>query len=105
RLAVLSTDTGMLRYSDERSRQFYEQAIARVTAIPGVESAAVATRVPLQVNPNRWEIWIPGRHQPGDHGDTIEVTTVSTGYFRTIGVPIVEGRAFTDADGPATPRV
>jgi predicted permease len=57
------------------------------------------------VNPNRWEIWIPERHQPGDHGDTIEVTTVSTGYFRTIGVPIVEGRAFTDGDGPATPRV
>ena len=57
-----------------------------MTAIPGVESAALATRVPLQVNPNRWEIWIPGRHQPGEHGDTIEVTTVSTGYFKTIGV-------------------
>jgi putative ABC transport system permease protein len=98
RLAVLSTDTGMLRYSDERSRQFYEQAITRVTAIPGVESAAIATRVPLQVNPNRWEIWIPDRHQTGNHGDTIEVTTVSTDYFRTIGVPIVEGRAFANAD-------
>ena len=105
RLAVLSTDTGMLRYSEERSRQFYEQAIARVTSIPGVESAALATRVPLQVNPNRWELWMPDRHQPGEHGDTIEVTTVSTGYFQTLGVPIVEGRAFTNADGPNTQRV
>ena len=105
RLAVLSTDTGMLRYSEERSRQFYEQAIARVTSIPGVESAALATRVPLQVNPNRWELWMPDRHQPGEHGDTIEVTTVSTGYFQTLGVPIVEGRGFTNADGPNTPRV
>jgi macrolide transport system ATP-binding/permease protein len=105
RLAVLSTDTGMLRYSDERSRQFYEQALARVSAIPGVESAALATRVPLQVNPNRWEVWMPDRHQPGEHGDTIDVTTVSTGYFQTLGVPIVEGRAFADADGPDTRRV
>jgi len=55
RLAVLSTDTAMLRYSPERSRQFYEQAITKVMAIPGVESAALATRVPLQVNTNRWE--------------------------------------------------
>ena len=77
----------------------------RVRSIPGVESAALATRVPLQVNPNRWEIWIPDRHQPGEHGDTIEATIVSTDYFKTMGVPIVEGRAFADADRPDTPRV
>ena len=76
-----------------------------MTSIPGVESAALATRVPLQVNPNRWELWMPDRHQPGEHGDTIDVTTVSTSYFHTLGVPIVEGRAFTDADGPNTRRV
>ena len=105
RLAVLSTDTAMLRYSDERSREFYDEAIARVMSIPGVESAALATRVPLQVNTNRWEIWIPDRHLPGEHGDTIEATTVSTDYFKTMGVPIVEGRAFADADRPDTRRV
>jgi predicted permease len=105
KLSVVSTDTGMLRYSEERSRRFYEQAIARVSAIAGVESAALATRVPLQVNPNRWEIWVPGRHQPDVQGDTIEATTVSTGYFQTLGVPIVEGRAFLDSDRPDTPRV
>ena len=105
KLSVVSTDTGMLRYSEERSRRFYEQAIARVSAIPGVESAALATRVPMQVNPNRWEIWVPDRHQPDVQGDTIEATIVSTGYFETMGVPIVEGRAFSDTDRPDTPRV
>jgi len=105
RLAVLSTDTAMLRYSPERSRQFYDEAITKVMAIPGVESAALATRVPLQVNTNRWEIWIPERHQAGGHGDTVEVTTVSTGYFKTMGVSLVEGRGFSDDDRPETPRV
>ncbi len=105
RLAVVSTDTGMLRYSDVRSRQFFDQAIARVEAIPGVESAALVSRVPLQVNVSRWEVWIPGRHQPGEHGDVVDQTSVSPDYFKTIGVPIVEGRAFTDADRPDTPRV
>jgi predicted permease len=105
RLAVLSTDTSMLRYSDARSGQFYQEAIDRVRSIAGVESAALATRVPLQLNANRWEIWIPDRHEVGGHGDTIEVTTVSDGYFATIGVPIVEGRGFLTADRPDTQRV
>jgi predicted permease len=61
--------------------------------------------VPLQVNANRWEIWIPGRHRPGDHGDTVEVTTVSREFFKTLGVAIVEGRGFTDDDRPEAPRV
>src|SRR5207245_390805 len=81
----VSTDTAMLKYSPQRSQQFYDQAIAKVSAIPGVESVVLATRVPLQVNASRWEIWVPGRHQPGEHGDTVEVTTVSTHYFKTPG--------------------
>jgi len=39
--AIVSTDTGLLRYTEARSRQFYDQAVARVSAIPGVESAAL----------------------------------------------------------------
>jgi predicted permease len=104
-LAIVSTDTSMLRYSEERSRQFYEQAQDRIRSIPGVESAGLATRVPLQMNANRWEIWVPDRHGVGEHGDVIEVTTVSADYFKTLGVAIVEGRGFTSADRPETPRV
>ena len=104
-LAIVSTDTSTLRLTPDQSQRFYQNALAKVSAIPGVESAALATRVPLQLNANTWEIWVPGRHRPGDHGDTVEVTTVSPEYFKTMGVGIVEGRAFTDADRPDTPRV
>jgi predicted permease len=105
KLAIVSTDTSTLNLKPDESQRFYQQALARVTAIPGVESAALATRVPLQLNANTWEIWVPGRHRPGEHGDTVEVSTVSTDYFKTMGVGIVEGRAFADADRPDTPRV
>jgi predicted permease len=104
-LAIVSIDTSMLRYSDDRSRRFYEEAMARVAAIPGVESVGLATRVPFSANYNRWEIWIPGRHQAGAHGDTVEVTTVSPEYFKTVGVPILEGRGFSYDDRPETQRV
>ena len=104
-IAVVSTDTSTLQYTPEQGERFYADAVARVAAIPGVESVALATRVPMQLNANAWEIWVPGRHQPGAHGDTVQVTTVSPEYFKTLGVGIVEGRAFTDADRPDTPRV
>ena len=42
---------------------------------------------------------------PGEHGDTVEVTTVSPEYFKTMGVGDRRGAAFTDADRPDTPRV
>jgi predicted permease len=76
-----------------------------VRAIPGVESVALATRVPFSLNYNRWEIWVPDHHQVGGRGDTVEVTTVSPDYFKTIGVSIVDGRGFTIDDRPDTPRV
>jgi predicted permease len=104
-LAIVSTDTSTLKYNAAESQRFYDNALAKVSAIPGVESVALATRVPMQLNANTWDIWVPGRHRPGEHGDTVEVTTVSPEYFRTMGVGIVEGRAFTDADRPDTPRV
>ncbi len=105
RLAIVSTDTSMLKFTPDQSLRFYQDAIDKVSAIPGVESAALATRVPMQLNANTWEIWVPGRHRPGEHGDTVEVTTVSPEYFKTMGVGIVEGRGFTTADRPDTPRV
>ena len=105
KLAMVSTDTAMLRYPEERSRQFYERAVERLKTIPGAESVALATRVPFSVNYNRWDIWVPGRHQPGEHGDGVEMTTVSPEYFTTIGVPIVEGRGFSYDDRPDTPWV
>src|SRR5207249_8720743 len=53
RLALVSTDTAMLNYSDDRSRRFYDEAMARVATIPGVESVGLATRVPFSPNYNR----------------------------------------------------
>jgi predicted permease len=105
RLSVLSMDTGMVRYPPERSRQFYETALQRIRGVPGVEAAALATRVPFSLNSNRWSIWIPERHQPGQQGETVEVTTVSPEYFDTIGVRIVQGRSFRGDERPDTPFV
>ena len=105
RLAVIALDTRIMQYSDEQSRLFYTEALARIHNIPGVEGVTVASRIPFSPNFNRSPFWMPNRHRLDEPGDTIEFTTVSTDYFKTIAVPIVQGRGFTDGDRPDTPRV
>jgi putative ABC transport system permease protein len=105
RLAIVSFDASQLQYNREQTARFFEAVLARMRTIPGVESAALTTRPVFSVNYNRWDVWVPGRHQPGERGETVEVTTVSPEYFKTMLVPIVAGRGFTDTDGPETPRV
>ncbi|MFI5179010.1 MAG: ABC transporter permease [Vicinamibacterales bacterium] len=105
RIALVSIDASQLRYDRDRTQQFFDETLERIRAIPGVEAAALSTRPVFSVNANRWEIWIPGLHQPGAHGVTVEVTNVSPDYFSAMSVPIVSGRAFTDDDRPETPRV
>jgi putative ABC transport system permease protein len=105
RLALVSFDASQLRYDRERTQLVFDRVVERIRTIAGVEAVGVTTRPPFSINQNRWDIWFPGRQPVGQPGPTVEVTSVSPGYFETMNVPIVAGRAFTDADGPDAPRV
>jgi predicted permease len=105
-LAILSTELGLIGYDDVRAERTYAQALERIRALPGVQSAAIAERVPFAINYNRNNIFIEGRHQPGDlKGFVTDVTRVSPEYFTTLGVPIVQGRNFRSSDTPTSPGV
>jgi predicted permease len=105
-LAIVSADTGMLRYSAEQSRAFWSEAQRRIEALPGVSNAALASRVPFSINFNRASIAIPGQQKSADEmGASINSAVVSPRYFDTLRIGVLEGRAFTDADTPDTRRV
>src|SRR6185503_10561391 len=84
-LAILSTEMSMLGYDDARARQFYDRALERVRALPGVESAALAERTPFSINYNRNVLFLPDRHGPNDKGFVLDVARVSSEYFPTLG--------------------
>jgi putative ABC transport system permease protein len=95
------------KYSENEQRLgLYEQLLARVEGVPGVESAALASSLP----PDIQTLWNPfsieGRPPRPDSelpvGDFILVTPE---YFRAMGVPILRGRAFNDADREGAPLV
>jgi predicted permease len=105
-LAAVGSDLSMLGYSAQRSRVFFDQAVARVSALPGVTSAALAAdRLPFDVNHSESTIFLPDRQAPGDHGVSIDETHVSAEYFATLGVSILRGRNFLPTDTPGSPGV
>jgi predicted permease len=104
-LAIVSTDPGMLRYSEERSREFYERAEERIRALPGVVSVATAFRLPFSLNFNESQFDVPGHVSPEDRGFTLKNTAVSAEYFQALGVPVLQGRGFLPSDTPESPRV
>jgi len=85
---------------------FWQQALDRVRALPGVESAAVGTAIPLTDDHSRTDITMEGTalSKPSDypHPDT---HIVSPGYEKTLGIRLLRGRGFTDADRENAPRV
>jgi putative ABC transport system permease protein len=88
------------RYPDERPRDFYREALTRIRALPGIESAAAAASTPM-VGPPRGgtrfhELGTPER--PVNDQPSTVVRMVAPGYFRTLRISVLRGREFTDAD-------
>jgi predicted permease len=84
--------------SPESARNFYEQTLDRVKALPGVESAVVSTTLPMV----GWVYGIPFR-RPDQPKEAIQrqfgiMNVVSAEYFQTLRLPIVRGRAFNAGD-------
>ena len=106
-LAAIATDTDMVRYSEERSREFWRQAHARVAALPGVTGAGlISPTLPFTFNFNQQEIRIDNRtYSEGQRGEIIENVAISPDYLATLGVPIREGRGIDASDTLGAPDV
>jgi putative ABC transport system permease protein len=73
---------------------FYQQVIEKLRALPGVKEVGIASRVPLDGNNNANAFRVVG--QP--HVQAMQVCFVSPDYFRTMGIPLLRGRYFTEQD-------
>lgn len=85
---------------------FYEQALQRIRALPGVESAAAASELPLEGYAND-VVYIEGQPIPKNMWSSplVNVCRVTPGYFKTMHIPLIKGRDFTLDDGPKSPKV
>ena len=94
------------QYEDPRRQtEFFQQLLARIEALPGVESASVSRGVPMY----GWAGWnfVTADHPNPPAGEVPDANYVVIGphYFSTIGIPLRRGRPFSDHDTPTTEPV
>ncbi|HEY8186781.1 MAG TPA: ABC transporter permease [Pyrinomonadaceae bacterium] len=93
------------RYPEDRQQvAFFQEALARLQSVPGVQSAAATTGLPLTLNLSGSDFRIEGRPEP-EAGKEMIINTrsVSPGYFKTLGISLIKGRDFSDRDKSDAP--
>jgi putative ABC transport system permease protein len=96
-----------MSYPDpQRLSAFYRELTERVQALPGAESVALTNRLPMEW-PDNDPVRIEGKvpPPPSSEYDYVEEYTVTPGYLRLMGIPLLKGRDFTPADDMGSPRV
>jgi putative ABC transport system permease protein len=78
---------------------YWQRALERTETLPGVRAAAITSRPPIHDSRSQ-RFLIEGEDQPAAAGrPRADDILISAGYFATTGIPILQGRAFSDRDG------
>ena len=88
--------------TEEQRAAFFNHLLQNLRAVPGVQSVAAASGLPLGNNGWQTSFVVDGRPQP-PRGQTplMEACTVTPDYFRAMNIPLLRGRYFTDQDNRA----
>ena len=96
---------GLNGYGDERTNALYSRVEAELAAQPGV-TATTAASIPVFAG-NSWgtNVMVEGFEAGPDTNRSTRFNQVGTDYFRTLDIPLLAGRTFTEADVRGAPRV
>ena len=100
RLLTMRLSLPDTRYPDGKARTaFFRDLVARSAALPGVRAAAVSMALPPDLLQMTNPFTVEGRPiPPGQSAPAVAQLLISPDYFRALGVPVIAGRPFTDAD-------
>lgn len=79
-------------------RNFFEQVLTNVQSLPGVQSAAVISTLPMGGINHTTRFEIKGKETANGQGYETSLHRISTDYFRTMNIPLKRGRVFTEQD-------
>jgi predicted permease len=96
-LLVATADVRGARIPREQMDVYWQRALDRVRAIPGVRSAALGMAAPFEMN-IMLPVDAPGFPSADGEPRAAQTDFAGIGYFATLGIPIVQGRPFTEED-------
>ena len=101
---IASYDLFTAGYSDSSGAEFDRQLVAKLEALPGVRSVALANRVPLGFGGGSTSVKPQGYVSQANESMETQVAIITPNYFQTMRIPIVKGRDFTLQDTKGSQR-
>src|SRR5580704_16204857 len=99
-------DPSINNLNETQTKEFYRLLEMKIRALPGVQSASLASAVPIGYALGGESVYVEGRPVlPGQKAPDVMFNSVDAPYFDTLRVRVLLGRAFTDADSETSPRV
>lgn len=95
---AMTVNLSPARYPDERQAPFFHQLIERIAALPGVSGVAGVSHVPLDRSDTNGTFTIEGREFAEGEEPHSKKRIATSGYFQTMGIPVLRGREFDDND-------
>src|SRR5690348_12275928 len=90
----------------QQKAAFFQQALQQLETIPGVQSVGATTTLPLSGGSMNFKFSVDGQVAKGSAEKVpAQYRAISPNYFRTMGVPLLQGREFTDKDESNAPGV
>jgi putative ABC transport system permease protein len=87
------------RYDAAQATMFFRESLSRIAALPGVESAAGASCLPMPGSCIGTSFWRVDRPTPADGQATSgHIRPITPAFFKTLGIPHIAGRDFSDSD-------
>ncbi len=104
-LVTFGIDPKLSGYATAAISPLEQRIIERLATLPGVESVGASTLAQLAGDDGGGNVTVAGYTPPPDDDSVVEKEAVNSAYFRTLQMPLVIGRAFTDADNATGQKV
>ena len=104
-LLMFNVNPSVNRYDVDKSAQIFRQTLDRMSALPGVQSAALTRTTLLSGSTSTSSMWIQGQTSEKAAEENMYMMDVSPAFFSTMGIAVLRGRAFTDRDDTKAPKV
>ena len=105
-ISMRSAEAGPKYQQDKARIQYYQQIGDRISRLPGVQSQGAVSTLPLTASVSWGGILIEGYTPPPSEPELqVDMRVATNDYFRTMEIPLLQGRFFSDHDTSDVPKV
>ncbi len=105
RVDTFAVEPKLNGYKPEAVKDFSVRLQREISSIPGVQAASYNSVPVFRGSDEGSNITAEGYQTTPDADDNVKVNRLGAGYLATLGIPLIAGREFTEADGPNSPLV